>query len=536
MVEKGGAVKACALIPAYNEEAHIADVVAGAKAHVTEVFVVDDGSADGTGAQASAAGAIVIRHDRNLGKGRAMRSGLARILAGPYTHVVLIDADLQHDPTEIPRLLAAAERGATLVIGERELVRDAMPAMRFHANVIGSRVLSWFIGSDVADSQSGFRVIACDLLRRVTLTGGGYEIETEMLIKLARAGARIERVTVSRLHYDGARSHIRPFRDTFRTCMLAVRYRFFPGRSWMRADVAAAPVRWHARGLNNRLIFGATCYGVTHLPARVSYALGHVGTWLACRLMRDGTQGLVENVRVVRPHASDRDLHRLALETYRSYGRDVIDFIRGLDMDRETLARRVHEFDDTRFAAVLAEGRGVIVAGGHFGNWELGGVALRRLRDVPLTVVGRPEASPFVGQLRQRMRESLGIETIEIGQALDTALRIRRILESNGAVALLLDRHLGRDRVNVEFFGRTAGFLRSPAMIASLAGSPILPSFMIRRPDGRFSALCGETIRVDSSLPVEDGVRQATQAFASQLESRIRENPHLWYQFYSYFD
>jgi len=224
-------VKACALIPAYNEAAHIAEVVSGTKPHVMDVFVVDDGSGDDTSAQASAAGATVLRHERNLGKGQALRTGFARVLAGAYTHVVLIDADLQHDPAEIPRLLAAAARGATLVLGERELVRDAMPAMRFHANVIGSRVLSWFIGADVADSQSGFRVVACDLLRRVTLTGRGYEIETEMLIKLARAGARIERVTVSRLHYAGVRSHIRPFRDTFRTCMLAVRYRFFPGRS-----------------------------------------------------------------------------------------------------------------------------------------------------------------------------------------------------------------------------------------------------------------------------------------------------------------
>jgi len=224
-------VKACALIPAYNEAAHIAEVVSGTKPQVMDVFVVDDGSGDDTSAQASAAGATVLRHERNLGKGQALRTGFARVLAGAYTHVVLIDADLQHDPAEIPRLLAAAARGATLVLGERELVRNAMPAMRFHANVIGSRVLSWFIGADVADSQSGFRVVACDLLRRVTLTGRGYEIETEMLIKLARAGARIERVTVSRLHYEGVRSHIRPFRDTFRTCMLAVRYRFFPGRS-----------------------------------------------------------------------------------------------------------------------------------------------------------------------------------------------------------------------------------------------------------------------------------------------------------------
>src|SRR4029079_939020 len=128
----------------------------------------------------------------------------------------------------------------------------------------------------------------------------------------------------------------------------------------MRPDVAAAPVRWHARGLNNRLIFGATYQGVTHLPVPVSYGLGYVGTWLAYHLMHDRTHRLVENFRVVRPDASERELHQLALKTYRTYGRDVIDFIRGLDMDRAALAKRVYEFDDTRFGGVLAEGRGVI--------------------------------------------------------------------------------------------------------------------------------------------------------------------------------
>ena len=101
-----------------------------------------------------------------------------------------------------------------------------MPAARYYSNVIGSRVLSWFIGADVLDSQSGFRIIQSDWLRRVPLTARGYEIETELLIKLTRAGATLDRVPVTRLRYAGARSHIRPFRDTFRTCMLALRYRF----------------------------------------------------------------------------------------------------------------------------------------------------------------------------------------------------------------------------------------------------------------------------------------------------------------------
>ena len=293
--------------------------------------------------------------------------------------------------------------------------------------------------------------------------------------------------------------------------------------------------RWHARGLNNGAIFTATYYGVTHAPRWCTYGIGRVGTWLAYHLMHDGTEGLLENLRVVRPEASSRELGRLALLTYRTYAKDTIDFIRSLSMSAPELASLVVQWDGDRFDELLAEKRGVIVVGGHFGNWELGGVALRRLRGYPLTVIGRPEASPAVGQIRRRMRESLGIETIEIGQMLDTALQIRKVLGANGLVAMLVDRHLGRDRVDVTFFGRRTGFLRSPAMIAALAGAPLLPSFMLRQPSGRFVAVCGTPIRVDPSLALDEGIGQVTQALASQLEEHIRAHPHLWYQFYPYW-
>lgn len=218
---------ACALIAAYDEGRHVAQVVTATRSHVPDVFVVDDGSSDRTADEARAAGATVISHDRNLGKGQAVRTGLTHVMALPFTHVVLLDGDMQHDPAEIPRLLDAAARGADLVLGERGFDRVAMPAARYYSNVIGSRILSWFVGADVSDSQSGFRVVRLDVLRRVSLTARGYEIETEMLIKLMRAGACLECIPVQRLHYAGVRSHIRPFRDTFRTCMLAMKYRFW---------------------------------------------------------------------------------------------------------------------------------------------------------------------------------------------------------------------------------------------------------------------------------------------------------------------
>jgi lauroyl/myristoyl acyltransferase len=303
----------------------------------------------------------------------------------------------------------------------------------------------------------------------------------------------------------------------------------------VRADTNLSSIRWHAGALNNGLIFGATFHGVTRLPRAWSYGIGHFGTWLAYRFMRDGTRALIDNLRVVRPRATETELRRLALLTYRSYARDTIDFIRSLDMNRAQVTAMMADSNGHRLEGLLGQGRGVIVVGGHFGNWELGGVALSLMHGHQVTVVAKSEASPVVGRFRRRMRESLGIETLEIGQMLETALRIRRLLAGNGVVAMLLDRPIGRDRVDVSFFGRRTGFLRSPAMIGYLSGAPLLPGFVIRQADGRFRASFGEPIILDAARPTEDSVRDATQDFAAQLEAQIRAHPHLWYQFYPYW-
>lgn len=216
----------CALIAAFDEEATVADVVRGVRRFVPDVIVVDDGSSDDTSGRARDAGARVLRHATNMGKGAAVRTGLTEVLAGPWTDVLLIDADLQHHPDDIPRLVeAAGTTGADVVIAERAFTRGQMPTARFYSNRIGSRILSAFIGTPVADSQSGFRLVRTECLRGVTLTATRYELETEMLIKLTRRGASLCRLSVP-ARYDGASSKLRSFRDTFRTCMLAVWYRY----------------------------------------------------------------------------------------------------------------------------------------------------------------------------------------------------------------------------------------------------------------------------------------------------------------------
>ena len=218
--------KTAAVIPALNEAGSIARVVQGLRGTVEQIIVVDDGSSDATAAAAREAGAEVIVHARTLGKGHAVRTGLQRVLGGAFTHVLLLDGDMQHLPDEAPALIDQAVRGgADAVLGQRRFERERMPPSRYHANRIGSRVLSWFVGAPLEDTQCGFRVFRVAALRPLHLHAAGYEIETEMLIKIRRRGGRIDTVPVTAV-YAGQKSKLRPIPDTTRTCFLAVYYRF----------------------------------------------------------------------------------------------------------------------------------------------------------------------------------------------------------------------------------------------------------------------------------------------------------------------
>jgi KDO2-lipid IV(A) lauroyltransferase len=250
--------------------------------------------------------------------------------------------------------------------------------------------------------------------------------------------------------------------------------------------------------------------------------------------MRDGTKALVENFALMFPGRDSRELRDLALRTYRSYARDVIDFIRSLRMTPEATRRLVGRIDRAALDQAMAEGRGAIVASGHFGNWEIAGVLMRRLTPFPLSVMARSEASPAVARLRQQMRRTLAIDTIEVRQHVETALRIRERLQKNEIVAMLIDRNLGKDSVEVSFFGRPTKFLRTPALLAALSGAPIVPCF-VYRDEGRLAVECGPLIRVPAEGDADANVRHAVQQVATLLEQHVRRNPQYWYQFYPFW-
>jgi KDO2-lipid IV(A) lauroyltransferase len=298
------------------------------------------------------------------------------------------------------------------------------------------------------------------------------------------------------------------------------------------------PRRWTLHGLNNRFIFAATCRGVRALPRPVSYAVGHVGTWLAWRLTTRVRRALADNLRAVFPMESERRLEARALETYRSYARDTIDFLRAVSAPPEE-ARDLFVIDEDHrrmFADLLADGRGIILVTGHYGNWEIGSILIRDALELPLTVVAMAEADPEINRMRHQIRRVLGVETLEVRQSLETALQLRRQLAANRVVAMLVDRHLGRDRTSVGFLGRQAWFLQTPALLAYMTGAPIVPCFIERLGPGRFAAQPGTPIFVTREAGRAEAVQRATQQVADAVAARVREHPELWYQFYRYWD
>ncbi len=164
------------------------------------------------------------------------------------------------------------------------------------------------------------------------------------------------------------------------------------------------------------------------------------------------------------------------------------------------------------FERLLSEGRGIIVVTGHCGNWEMGSFLMRRTMAAHLTIIAMAEANPDVNRIRNSIRERLGAETLEVRQSLDTALQIRRRLGDNQMVAILMDRHLGRDRVAVTLLGRHAWFLRTPALLSYLTGAPLLPCFINRVSQDGSPFISAIRFACRRNLPRDDAIQCAAQA------------------------
>jgi glycosyltransferase involved in cell wall biosynthesis len=218
-------VRTLVVIPCKDVEATIGPLVGRIREidAALDVVVVDDGSRDGTGREAREAGATVLRHETNRGKGAALRTGFGYAVSRGYDALITMDGDLQHDPAAIPAFVAALGSGAgDIIVGTHMRAVGEMPRIRIWTNRTTSRVVSRLARQQIPDSQSGYRIMRTSAVRDLPLVTSRYDTESEILIRAARRGARVGSIPIESI-YGGGVSHINPAVDTLRFLRLVVR-------------------------------------------------------------------------------------------------------------------------------------------------------------------------------------------------------------------------------------------------------------------------------------------------------------------------
>jgi glycosyltransferase involved in cell wall biosynthesis len=215
----------CILIPAYNAQNTLGGVLEKTRPLQIDTIVVNDGSSDETRRIAGEFGARILEHPFNLGKGGALRTGFRYALDKGYEIVITLDADGQHDPSEIPSLIRIFESvKPDFLIGSRAEEFGRMPFLRRFWNRLGARAVARLCHSDIRDSQSGYRVIRTEVLEEIELTTLRFEAELELLIKACKRGFGVLSVPINAHRIDGTKtSHFRPVADTWKVCKLFLR-------------------------------------------------------------------------------------------------------------------------------------------------------------------------------------------------------------------------------------------------------------------------------------------------------------------------
>jgi len=215
----------CAIIPAYNAESSIAEVIDRTKEHVSRVIVVNDGSTDRTEEVARNRKAEVLSIPSNRGKGHALRQGFQLALSNGCRAVVTLDADGQHDPTDIPKFFTAhQEDSRAILIGSRMAQVDRFPRQRYYSNRTAAYFISKALGQYLEDTQCGFRLYPAETLRSIPLATSHFQTETEVLLRASRRGIPLSSVPVKNIYLNGSAppSHFRPVIDTFYICMVVL--------------------------------------------------------------------------------------------------------------------------------------------------------------------------------------------------------------------------------------------------------------------------------------------------------------------------
>jgi glycosyltransferase involved in cell wall biosynthesis len=214
--------KIAVLIPAYNASDTILELVNRISDCLprNDIIIVDDGSQDQTYNLAKKTKALVLRHNKNKGKGEALKTGFDYATEKEYDHLITLDSDLQHDPQFLQSFVDRIQKNdSDIILGTREMNLKIMPFLNLLTNRLTSILVSIYTGRIMKDTQSGYRLTRVKVFNSLRLETKKYDLESEILLKAGRKGHKIDSVFISTI-YTGGRSFISPFADTMRFIFL----------------------------------------------------------------------------------------------------------------------------------------------------------------------------------------------------------------------------------------------------------------------------------------------------------------------------
>ncbi|MBB5428364.1 glycosyltransferase family 2 protein [Paraburkholderia sp. JPY303] len=562
----------CIVIPIYNHKDAIGATVANLAVHGLPIFVVDDGSDEPT-QQILAALALqyaqqmtLLRLPENGGKGAAVMAGLRAARAAGYTHALQIDADGQHDASDVPRFLDAARAEPGAVILGRPVYDDSVPKARLYGRYL-THVWVWIetLSLTIRDSMCGFRLyplaLACELIDRVRLpTRMDFDIEILVRLYWRRAAFRSipTRVTYAAdgvSHFDVlwdnvriSRSHTRlVFGMLWRLPMLLA-HKLMPRRG-ARADTAdesadePRPEAWWRiaeRGSHLGMsLLALSCkllgrrFTALWLHPVVAYFLL---TGRAARVASDDyftrLSAVAPSADTPRPGWLSAYRHMLA---FAQSGFDKLAAWSGRVNDTDVT------FDDpSAFEALIASGKGALVIGAHLGNLEMVRALAVRGDHAKVTAVVYTEHARRFNQVLASSNRDFARHLLEVGDfGPETAVLMQQRIDAGELLVIVGDRVPAREAgrtTDAQFLGASAPFAQGPYVLAHALGCPVYLFFCLKERDGY--RMYFEPFAERIELPRRERAQHLAawaQRYALRLEHYCRKAPYQWFNFFDFW-
>jgi predicted LPLAT superfamily acyltransferase len=551
----------CLLIPIYNHWRSIRATVDRLVGYALPIFIVDDGSNEATQQVLAELAAdfpqiCLFRLPQNGGKGAAVMHGMRAALAAGFTHALQIDADGQHDTTDVPRFLALGKEHPEALICGQPIYDASVPKGRLYGRYITHFWVSVeTLSPSIIDSMCGFRLYplnaTCALINRVTLPTR-MDFDIEVIVRLAWAGVEFQKVGTRVIYPQDGLSHFNMLRDNLRiskmhtrlTCGMLLRLpvllmrKVFPrratGEHWSRLAERGSVLGLKTVFACYRLL-GARAARWLLYPITAYFLLtGHKARTASLDFLRR-----VHRLKgIAAPGWRDSFRHMLA------FGQSGLDKLAAWSGQLES--REVDFPKRSELLDLIASGRGALLIGAHLGNLEMMRALATNERQATVNAVVYTEHAQRFNDMLKQANAEFGVNLIQVSHlGADTAILLKEKIDCGELVVIVGDRTPPTEKTSrrvsrVSFLGEPAPFAHGPFILASLLECPVYLVFSLREEQGgqpgyrihleRFAERI-DLPRRERPARLEDYV----QRYAQRLEHHCLRAPDQWFNFYDFW-